>query len=68
MARAFELATILAEKGDWTFDGLDGWVNQFPDVQEIISEFIKNNTEVQNVISGMGRNHDAAKAVVMQRI
>ena len=33
-AEVFSIATEIAEAGDWTFDGPDGWRNQFPDIWE----------------------------------
>ncbi|WP_298697381.1 hypothetical protein [uncultured Brevundimonas sp.] len=33
-AEIVEVGTQLAELGDWTFDSLAGWKNQFPDVTE----------------------------------
>src|SRR4051812_21195230 len=33
-------ATEIAEAGDWSFDGLDGWKNQFPDARERMDEVL----------------------------
>lgn len=34
VADAFPIATEIAECGDWTFDGLDGWRNVEPELPE----------------------------------
>ena len=33
----FSIATELAEAGDWTFEGLYGWKNQFPDAPDVVA-------------------------------
>lgn len=65
-AEAFVIATEVADLGDWTFDGLEGWRNQFPDVQERIHQMrSKYGDKVSN---GHGQRQEArAHEVAMMR-
>ena len=33
---AIAIATELAEAGDWSFEGLEGWKNQFPEAHQVV--------------------------------
>lgn len=66
-ATAFPVATEIALAGDWTFDGLTGWKNQFPDVEERLGEIIARHSKVfTHTGSGQG-NEDVARAIAMAR-
>lgn len=47
-----EVATQLAELGDWTFDTLAGWRNRFPDVGEKLRAVRDRHPEVLRPLTG----------------
>jgi hypothetical protein len=40
VAVAFAIAAEIADLGDWSFDGIDGWKNQFPDARTKMDEIV----------------------------
>jgi hypothetical protein len=40
------VATEIADAGDWTFDSMDGWRNQFPDGKERLIEIMERHPKV----------------------
>lgn len=62
----FPIASEIALAGDWTFEGLDGWRNQFPDASERVSEIIARYPKIVSRAAGGGRNEDIARAVAMR--
>jgi hypothetical protein len=62
---AFPVATEIAELGDWTFEGLTGWKNQFPDIQERVAEVQARHSGVFTKSGGRGASEDVARAIAM---
>lgn len=62
----FEIATEIADAGDWTFDGPGGWQNQFPDLWERLGE-IQARHPGRLTRPGTHENHEAAFEVLIQR-
>lgn len=63
---AFAIATEIAQAGDWTFDGIHGWKNQFPDVYEKIA--VIRDKYPKRFQGGVGNpSTEAAYAVMMAR-
>lgn len=62
----FPVATEIALAGDWTFDGLEGWRNQFPDAPAKMAEIAARHKHLTKS-SGAHRNEDVARAVAASR-
>lgn len=63
---AFPVASEIALAGDWTFDGLEGWRNQFPDAPQRVAEIVARHRNVTKSGSGH-RNEDVARQVAAAR-
>lgn len=66
-ATVFEIATELAEAGDWSFEGLTGYQNQFPDAPQRWSELCAKYPDSISTGPLVGNSEDAARAVAMAR-
>jgi hypothetical protein len=44
--RTIEIATEIADAGDWSFDGLDGYKNQFPDAPKKVGAIIARHRRI----------------------
>lgn len=67
VSTAFPVATEIAEAGDWSFDGLSGWLNQFPDARERLAEIRDRHATVFLRIGGGGGDDGIARAITMSR-
>lgn len=63
----FPVASEVAMAGDWTFDGLQGYKNQFPDAAERLSEIIARHPTVIVRSQGGAAHEGAAQAVATAR-
>jgi hypothetical protein len=61
------VATEIAEAGDWTFDGLDGWKNQFPDARERMAEITGRHGKLIRATTGMGHCPEVAQQIAIAR-
>jgi hypothetical protein len=57
---AFLIATEIATAGDWTFDGMTGFRNQFPDAAEKVASIMARHPKAFS--RGAGENGDEAQA------
>ncbi len=64
---ACQIATEIAESGDWTFDGLDGWKNQFPDSEKKLMEISDRYSGKVRIPQGGGRSEVLALSLLMAR-
>ena len=60
----FTVASDIAEAGDWTFDGLYGWKNQFPNAKEELERII-NESSIGTLCFGP-KHSEESRAVAMQ--
>lgn len=60
-----QIVTEIAEAGDWTFDGLDGWKNQFPDAPDKLRE-ISGRYPVRR-LGGAGNLEHVAQSIAAAR-
>lgn len=61
-------ATDLACAGDWTFDGLNGYENQFPDIAERMREWlVKYPNTSKGGGGGAGKSEEQAREIAMVR-
>ena len=66
--RACAIAAEIAEAGDWSFDGLQGWKNQFPDAKERTREIVAAHDPAAAYFQGAGgSSEDVARAVADAR-
>jgi hypothetical protein len=63
----FPIVHELAEAGDWTFIGLDGWRNQFPEAKAATRAWLQRYSKFQRPFQALGRIESAARAVAMAR-
>lgn len=66
VAVAFPIAAEIAECGDWSFDGLEGWRNVDPELPKRVFAIIERHGR-KIWLGGGGCSHDAARAVAMAR-
>lgn len=65
MAEAFEIATQIAEVGDWDWDGLEGYRNKDPEIKyKLLAMTLPKSCQIR--LSGAG-NEDAAREIAMAR-
>lgn len=64
--RAFILATDLADRADWTFDGLTGWKNVAPELPDIMQAWHREH-KLEGRPRGMGGDENVARAIGMKR-
>lgn len=62
----FRAATDLALLADWTFQGLEGWRNTDPDIQDKLEAWHRR-WEFAAEPAGMGRHEETARAIGMER-
>lgn len=67
VADAFPVATEIAEAGDWTFDGLYGWRNQFPDAFERVKEIIARHAKRAKLGARGGACEEVAQQIALAR-
>ena len=66
---AFPVATEIAQAGDWTFDGLTGFKNQFPEAPERMREIAaKYPRIVGHETPGVGSDEGQARTIAMNRV
>lgn len=71
VATVFPIASEIAESGDWSFDGLDGWRNQFPDAKEKLEAVAAKHPKLVVFTTGRGRDlmsAEIARQIMMARI
>lgn len=67
VSTAFPIATEIAEAGDWTFDGLKGWKNHFPDAAERVREILERAGSRGKMTGGGNSNEGVAREIAMAR-
>lgn len=61
---ALTIATEIAEAGDWSFDGLQGYKNQFPDAAEKVGAIMRRY--VGKVTRTGGKSHEGVAQQIAQ--
>lgn len=64
-ARAFTLATRIADMADWGFDGLNGWQNSDPDLFERFAMWMRANREAYR--HGDNQHEGIARQIAVSR-
>lgn len=67
VATAFEIASEIADCGDWSFDGLKGYINIDPDIKEKFRALCEKHPKTIRRGPGGNASEDAARAIVMAR-
>lgn len=63
-----DMVAEIADAGDWSFDGLDGFRNQFPDAPDRVREIITRHIGSAKVVAtGASPNPVAARTVALLR-
>lgn len=62
-----DLAAEIADAGDWSFDGLQGHKNQFPDAAAKVDEIVRKHLTVVRVPAGTSPDPVAAMAIARLR-
>ncbi len=66
MVEAFDIATEFAEMADWTFEGLQGYINQDPDLPvKVRQKAAPFGSKIS--FGGGGNNEELAREVAMAR-
>jgi len=64
--RLTPIVTDLAEAGDWSFEGLDGWRNMFPEARECLLEFASRHRQFVRLRGGQN-SENVARLVAEHR-
>jgi hypothetical protein len=66
-ARTFPIASEIAECGDWSFEGLEGWKNVEPDLPQKLVDIAERHKKYCKVRAGGGGNAEIARSIAMAR-
>lgn len=64
---AFPIATDIAECGDWTFDGLNGWKNLEPELPQKLVNIAEGHKKRCRLTAGAGGSAEIARSIAMSR-
>lgn len=67
VAKAFPIASEIADLTDWSFDGVNGWRNTDPDLAAKFRNLIARYPKNVSVGSGLANDHDTARLIAMAR-
>lgn len=67
MRDAFEMAHDIAQLGDWTFDGLDGWKNMDPELPDKVHAYMAQHPKAMSRSGSGTSSKDAAMAILDAR-
>lgn len=62
---AFRIAAEIAELGDWTFDGLTGWKNMFPEAPQLLEQLRQRYLAILQ--SGNGLENEPLALRILQK-
>lgn len=67
VAVAFAIASEIAECGDWSFDGLKGWINVDPEIPEKCKVIMAKYPKATRRATGGNHSENSARAIALAR-